>query len=68
MKCPRCNADTNRVINSRDTDDALQKRRMRECRICKTRFTTIETITEATDEHRCNAEKLGGVGNQERHS
>lgn len=40
MKCPRCGAENNHVIDSRDKGD-YQKRRRR-CRECHTVFKTYE--------------------------
>lgn len=48
MKCPFCNADNDRVIDSRASDDAFAIRRRRECLSCKKRFTTYERIEELT--------------------
>ncbi|MBE6637626.1 MAG: transcriptional repressor NrdR [Ruminococcaceae bacterium] len=41
MKCPHCGFDKTNVIDSRSTDVGGIRRR-RECRACKTRFTTHE--------------------------
>jgi transcriptional repressor NrdR len=45
MKCPFCQNDDSRVIDSRSSDEGLSTRRRRECPECSRRFTTNETIT-----------------------
>src|SRR5436189_3733673 len=42
MRCPRCNADGTRVIDSRDLESGSTIRRRRECETCAYRFTTYE--------------------------
>ena len=42
MRCPECNADDSRVIDSRPADDGAAIRRRRLCESCDTRFTTYE--------------------------
>ncbi len=42
MRCPRCNADGTRVIDSRDLESGTTIRRRRECETCAYRFTTYE--------------------------
>ncbi|HSJ34192.1 MAG TPA: transcriptional regulator NrdR [Acidimicrobiia bacterium] len=42
MRCPECNADDSRVIDSRPADDGAAIRRRRLCEACGTRFTTYE--------------------------
>lgn len=44
MKCPFCNKDNTRVIDSRPADDNNSIRRRRQCDECKRRFTTYEKI------------------------
>ena len=44
MKCPHCNHDDTRVIDSRETDGGRTIRRRRECGKCKERFSTYEQI------------------------
>ena len=44
MKCPYCNAENIRVIDSRPADDNCSIRRRRECDDCGKRFTTYEKI------------------------
>jgi transcriptional repressor NrdR len=48
MKCPNCQADNDRVIDSRASDDGFAIRRRRECLSCKRRYTTYERIEPAT--------------------
>ena len=47
MKCPRCEADDDRVVDSRTTSDGTVIRRRRECLGCFMRFTTYERIEES---------------------
>ncbi|ETA74414.1 transcriptional regulator NrdR [Ligilactobacillus equi] len=47
MKCPHCQNNSSRVIDSRPADDGKAIRRRRECEKCGFRFTTFER-TEAT--------------------
>lgn len=42
MLCPVCRSDDNRVVDSRDDDIAVRRRR--ECQACRHRFTTYERI------------------------
>ena len=42
MKCPFCNAENTRVIDSRPADDAFSIRRR--CDVCDKRFTTYEKV------------------------
>lgn len=44
MKCPVCQQDNDRVIDSRACDDGDGIRRRRECQFCMKRFTTYERI------------------------
>ena len=44
MKCPFCNSNEDRVIDSRATADNSSIRRRRECLKCGRRFTTYEYI------------------------
>lgn len=41
MKCPYCNSEETKVLDSR-SEEASSKRRRRECGACKRRFTTYE--------------------------
>jgi len=47
MKCPYCQADNDRVIDSRGSDDGNAIRRRRECLACKRRYTTYERVEVA---------------------
>jgi len=44
MKCPFCNKDNTRVIDSRPADENNSIRRRRQCDECQRRFTTYEKI------------------------
>lgn len=44
MKCPYCNCDNTRVIDSRPADDNSAIRRRRHCDSCGKRFTTFEKV------------------------
>lgn len=46
MRCPYCNTDNDRVIDSRASADGLSIRRRRECLDCNRRFTTYERMEE----------------------
>ena len=46
MRCPWCNADEDRVVDSRPADAGAAIRRRRECVGCKRRFTTYERAEE----------------------
>ena len=46
MKCPWCNADDDRVVDSRPADGGAATRRRRECASCKRRFTTFERVED----------------------
>jgi transcriptional repressor NrdR len=48
MKCPYCQADNDRVLDSRASQDGFAIRRRRECLGCKRRFTTYERIEATT--------------------
>lgn len=47
MRCPFCRADEDKVIDSRQSKDATEIRRRRQCLGCERRFTTYERIEEA---------------------
>ena len=47
MKCPRCQADDDRVVDSRTSSDGTVIRRRRECLACFMRFTTYERVEES---------------------
>lgn len=44
MKCPFCNQDNTRVVDSRPADDNCYIRRRRMCDECGKRFTTYEKV------------------------
>ncbi|MGD9641955.1 MAG: transcriptional regulator NrdR [Elusimicrobiales bacterium] len=44
MKCPFCGAEDTKVTDSRDSSEAFEIRRRRECEKCAKRFTTYERI------------------------
>ena len=46
MRCPYCENDGTKVIDSRHTEDGHAIRRRRECERCGKRFTTYEKIEE----------------------
>lgn len=46
MKCPYCEFDESKVIDSRPTDEGHVIRRRRECGHCNNRFTTYEKVEE----------------------
>jgi transcriptional repressor NrdR len=46
MKCPYCSFDDSRVIDSRDVDDGVRRRR--QCLGCGARFTTYERVQPAS--------------------
>lgn len=41
MKCPKCGFEETKVIDSRQTENKIRRRR--ECHVCGNRFTTFET-------------------------
>ena len=43
MRCPQCNSDNTKVLETRSPSDA-EIRRRRACLECQTRFTTVETV------------------------
>ncbi len=47
MKCPKCGAESDKVIDSRTVQDGNAVRRRRECQSCEERFTTFEYIERA---------------------
>jgi transcriptional repressor NrdR len=47
MKCPFCQADDSRVVDSRPIQDGQAIRRRRECVFCSRRFTTFEEVEQA---------------------
>lgn len=46
MRCPYCNADDDKVIDSRATDGGRCTRRRRQCLACDRRYTTYERVEE----------------------
>lgn len=44
MRCPSCNHNGSRVLDSRPSHESRSIRRRRECESCNFRFTTFETI------------------------
>ncbi|ACD53721.1 transcriptional repressor NrdR [Clostridium botulinum] len=46
MKCPFCNFEESKVVDSRATDDNTTIRRRRECLNCNKRYTTYEKIED----------------------
>jgi transcriptional repressor NrdR len=44
MRCPNCNYDDTKVLDSRPVDDGGAIRRRRECEKCEFRFSTYEEI------------------------
>ena len=44
MKCPYCNYEDTKVVDSRPVEEGLATRRRRECTKCHKRFTTFEKI------------------------
>ena len=46
MRCPYCENDDGKVIDSRHTEDGHAIRRRRECEACGRRFTTYEKVEE----------------------
>ena len=48
MKCPYCDNQDTKVIDSRPTEEGQAIRRRRECEKCGKRFTTYEKVEELT--------------------
>ena len=46
MRCPYCNYEESKVIDSRESKNGMTIRRRRECLDCEKRFTTYEKIEE----------------------
>lgn len=44
MRCPFCNVETTKVVDSRSSEDGRAIRRRRQCEVCSRRFTTYEKI------------------------
>lgn len=47
MKCPSCQNNNSRVVDSRPVDEGRSIRRRRECEECGYRFTTFEKVEES---------------------
>ena len=47
MKCPSCQNNNSRVVDSRPVDEGRSIRRRRECEECAYRFTTFEKVEES---------------------
>jgi len=47
MKCPYCNSDSDKVVDSRSVRDGCAVRRRRECIDCGRRFTTYESVEKS---------------------
>ena len=48
MRCPFCNSDTDKVVDSRTSKNGQSIRRRRECLNCNQRFTTYEYIEDVS--------------------
>jgi transcriptional repressor NrdR len=59
MRCPACTSEDLRVLETRDLDDAIRRRR--ECTTCGHRFTTLER-SEALPCPRCGAAETRVIG------
>jgi transcriptional repressor NrdR len=46
LRCPFCNSDESKVVDSRDSESGDAIRRRRECLACDRRYTTYERIEE----------------------
>lgn len=46
MRCPNCQQNGTRVLDSRHVNDNRSVRRRRECESCNYRFTTFETVEQ----------------------
>ncbi len=46
MRCPYCQTEDSKVIDSRASEEGASIRRRRECTVCKRRFTTYERYEE----------------------
>lgn len=47
MRCPYCNHNGTRVLDSRQVNESRSIRRRRECESCSRRFTTFEMVEES---------------------
>ena len=57
MRCPFCQTDNDRVLDSRSSEEGYAIRRRRECMQCKRRYTTYERLEELA----IKVVKKGGV-------
>jgi transcriptional repressor NrdR len=48
MRCPYCQIDNDKVIDSRASEDGMAIRRRRECLGCHRRYTTFERVEESS--------------------
>ena len=48
MRCPYCQIDNDKVIDSRASEDGMAIRRRRECLGCHRRYTTFERVEEGS--------------------
>jgi transcriptional repressor NrdR len=48
MRCPYCQIDNDKVIDSRASEDGMAIRRRRECLGCHRRYTTFERVEEVS--------------------
>ncbi len=46
MRCPKCEVDDTKVIDSREASEGTSIRRRRSCSACQHRFTTYERLEE----------------------
>ncbi|MBP0724029.1 transcriptional regulator NrdR [Bacillus sp. RG28] len=46
MRCPSCNYNGTKVLDSRPIDEGRSIRRRRECELCQHRFTTFERVED----------------------
>ncbi len=46
MRCPNCNHNSTKVVDSREANDNTEIRRRRSCPKCENRFTTFERLAE----------------------
>jgi transcriptional repressor NrdR len=46
VKCPNCEGNDDKVVDSRPAEDGSSIRRRRECLLCGTRFTTYEKLED----------------------
>ncbi|MBI5411180.1 MAG: transcriptional repressor NrdR [Nitrospirae bacterium] len=70
MKCPFCDENEDKVVDSRTAREGEVIRRRRECLVCKRRYTTYERVEESLPvvvkkdgrrEHFDRAKILGGI-------